>query len=257
MTSREHRDYNKGFYEKHGATESSARIISSLINSVVRPKSVVDVGCGKGVWLKQFQQLGVEQIVGIDGNWVDRKSLLIDGGAFLERDLEKPIQLDRKFDLVISLEVAEHLAPSAAERFVRSLVNLGDVVLFSAAVPHQGGVHHVNEQWPDYWVDLFSKFDFEVFDCIRRPVWQQEGVIYYYAQNCFLFASKSSDKFSQLSRYANDNSVGLLRVIHPNHYLQKIRYLEDPQVLSTLGIRILLSALRHAVFSRLGIRSSQ
>ena len=64
--------------------------------------------------------------------------------------------MNRKFDLVLSLEVAEHLPSECAEAFVESLVNLGPVILFSAAIPYQGGENHVNEQWPEYWVGVLS-----------------------------------------------------------------------------------------------------
>lgn len=242
--------YSKDFYESLDGTLLSAKIISTLVYDLVRPKSVVDVGCGKGIWLKQFEQLGVEQITGIDGKWIDKKDLLIPLAAFLERDLEKPIQINRKFDLVISLEVAEHLPQSSAETFVHSLVNLGDVVLFSAAIPHQGGDHHVNEQWPDYWENLFKKFDFVIIDCVRRPMWDQKGIVYYYAQNCFLFVSKTTARYRELFEISRNTSIGVSRAIHPGHYLQKMRYLEDPKTLSTLGIRLLVAALTHAICSK-------
>ena len=65
-----------------------------------------------------------------------------------QRDLAQPLQIDRRFDLALSLEVAEHLPPECGSEFVQTLTDLSSVILFSAAIPFQGGTDHLNEQWP-------------------------------------------------------------------------------------------------------------
>src|SRR5208282_4073034 len=103
----------------------SARKVVPTIMELVQPRTVFDIGCGVGQWLAAFQQLGVEDILGVDGDYVDRAQLLIPPEKFLGRDLSRPLDINRRADLVVSLEVAEHLPPEAAETFVVSLVRLG------------------------------------------------------------------------------------------------------------------------------------
>jgi SAM-dependent methyltransferase len=113
-------------------------------------RSVVDFGCGSGVWLAAWQRLVVDDVIGVDGEQA-RSSLKISAERFLAADLRKPIRLGRRFDLAQSLEVAEHLPPQSASVFVETLTTHAPLILFSAAVPGQGGEHHVNEQPPEYW----------------------------------------------------------------------------------------------------------
>lgn len=152
--------YTGAFYKTHrDGSRRSARQIVPLVLELVQPKSVIDVGCGVGTSLSVFNQCGVEDFYGIDGDYVDRNILEIPEQRFFVSDLTEPIQLNRQFDLVVSLEVAEHLPDTCAEIFVDSLTKLGPVILFSAAIPHQGGTRHVNEQWPEYWARYFKRKD--------------------------------------------------------------------------------------------------
>ena len=128
-----------------------------LILETLSPRSVIDVGCGHGEWLAAVMGCGIHDILGIDGDYVDRAQLRIPATAFLARDLTRPLALEKRFDLALSLEVAEHLPASSALNFVRGLTSLAPAIVFSAAVPRQGGCHHVNEQWPWYWKELFSR----------------------------------------------------------------------------------------------------
>jgi hypothetical protein len=88
---------------------------------------------------------------------VNKNRLKIPKECFAEVELDKGISVDRKYDLAISVEVAEHLPPNAADIFIESIVKASDIVLFSAAIPFQGGTNHINEQWPEYWNKLFNK----------------------------------------------------------------------------------------------------
>jgi hypothetical protein len=113
--------------------------------------------------------------------------LCIPQGCFRAVDLSRPFQLAEFFDLAVCLEVAEHLPKQSARGLISSLVRLAPVVLFSAAVPLQGGTHHVNEQWPAYWQDLFEQHGYRMLDLIRKEIWSKPEVQFWYRQNIFLF----------------------------------------------------------------------
>ncbi len=199
----------------------SAQEIIPILWEFVQPKRVIDVGCGTGTWLSAFQEFGVKDILGIDGDWVDLKMLEIPETNFLVLDLTQPLPIEQQFDLVLSLEVAEHLPAECARIFVESLVKLGPVILFSAAVPFQGGTNHVNEQWPDYWAKLFQEQGYVAIDCVRHKIWQNERVKWYYAQNILIFAKVEYLITNPvLQKEAAKTNIFQLSLIHPELYLR-------------------------------------
>ena len=179
--------YNPKFYRDLASAQESAREILPLVLDAVKPASVIDIGCGTGNWLAIAHELGVPEILGIDRSWA-KSQLAIPPEKFIEHDLSTPLKLDRRFDLALSLEVAEHLPASAARVFVQSLCNAADVVVFSAAIPGQGGRRHVNEQWPAYWAELFQDARYDCYDFLRPRIWNNPRVTWHYAQNSLLFA---------------------------------------------------------------------
>src|SRR5215469_304150 len=164
--------YDRRFYDVQSVgSRRSAGAVVPLVMRLLAPVSVCDVGCGIGTWLSVFQEHGVRSILGIDGAHVALEMLQIPPDDFRTSDLALPLELDRRFDLAISLEVAEHLPEASAAGFVKSLTAIAPVVLFSAAVPGQGGTGHINEQWQDYWADLFAREGFVPVDAIRPAIW--------------------------------------------------------------------------------------
>ena len=185
--------YTPAFFDMlHDGAMSSARVIVPIVIELVKPRSVVDVGCGTGAWLSVLMENGVADVVGVDGSYIDRARLVIPSESFVTHDLSKPLELDRRFDLALSLEVAEHLPRASAPRFIATLVGLAPIVLFSAAIPGQGGTDHVNERWPDYWASLFAEHGFTPVDAIRPRIWTNAEVEPWYAQNILMFASRDA-----------------------------------------------------------------
>lgn len=221
--------YTESFFKsiEQSALHSAQKIIP-LVMELLQPNTVIDVGCGLGTWLSVFKEHGVEDILGIDGDYVERKKLQIPEESFLSVDLKKPLTLDRKWDLVVSLEVAEHLPDSSAEIFVNSLAKLGKVILFSAAIPFQEGENHLNEQWQDYWKKHFENIGYLPVDCIRRRVWQNSHVAYWYAQNILIYVEREYLENHQLLKQEFDNmGTSQLAIVHPEKYLQVVdKYLE-------------------------------
>jgi SAM-dependent methyltransferase len=231
-----------------GSLKSAERIVPLLIN-LIKPKSVIDIGCGIGSWLSVFKKLGIEDIFGVDGDWVKKEMLLIPPEKSLALDLKKTFCLERQFDLAISLEVAEHLPPSAAPLFVKSLTSAAPVIFFSAAIPFQGGVNHLNEQWPDYWEQYFREQGYMVIDCIRKRIWKNNDIDYFYAQNSLVFAKPELfDNNPMLKIEYEKTNPEMLSLVHPRRYLSIYM---DPK---TYGLRNLLLAIALMIKNSINIR---
>ncbi|MEH2095694.1 class I SAM-dependent methyltransferase [Nostoc sp.] len=214
--------YTEKFYNyiDNNALQGSKQIVP-FVMKLIKPKSVVDVGCGLGTWLVVCQENGAKEILGIDGNFVDENKLNIPQEYFIKHDLVTPLKLERQFDLVISLEVAEHLPIEKAESFVDTLTNLGTAILFSAAVPSQPGTKHINCQWPSYWAKIFSEKGYIVFDCFRMKFWENPDVPWWYAQNMFLFVKRSClHNYPFLEQNFSPLDEPPIAIIHPEFYLK-------------------------------------
>jgi hypothetical protein len=172
-------------------TRASARTIVPMILELFAPSSVCDVGCGRGTWLKVFEEHGIADIRGIDGERIPEDELEIQPDQVVVADLEQGVPADRRFDLAVCLEVAEHVPEAASASFIAGLVALAPAVLFSAAIPGQGGDRHVNEQWQDHWEAEFDRHGYLAIDCIRPKIWEASDVSPWYKQNILLFAERS------------------------------------------------------------------
>lgn len=230
------RYYDPKFYRELASSQESAREILPLVLDVVKPASVIDIGCGTGNWLAIARELGVGEVLGIDGPWV-KAQLAIPAEKFIEHDLSTPLRLDRRFDLALSLEVAEHLPGSAAETFVRSVCDTADVVLFSAAIPGQGGRHHMNEQWPAYWAELFQRFGYCCYDFVRPRIWNNPRVTWHYAQNALLFAHPES-------HLSFGEPVIPLSLVHPILWSSQVARLSHPGKLLESLFKAILTSVR-------------
>jgi hypothetical protein len=184
--------YGERFFASiQAGARASARRVIPLLREPLDISSVADFGCGRGAWLAEWQAAGVEDVQGVDGPYVTEDQLLVDPDRFAGHDLEAPVDLGRRFDLVQCLEVAEHLAPCHAGVIVDTLVRHGDAVLFSAAVPGQGGKHHVNERPLDFWRRLFRDRGYRAVDAVRPHLGSTSGVEPWYRYNTLLYLSEA------------------------------------------------------------------
>ena len=180
--------YGSNFYEdnQYGSYLSAIEVLKYVI-PVYKPESIVDFGCGTGTWLAAARQINRDiQIIGVDGDYVDTDMLMIDKEYFLPRDLSKELDLHRKFDIAMSLEVAEHLEEKYADIFVDTLCRHSDIILFSAAHVGQGGDGHVNEQPISYWVEKFQKRGYTWHD-IRDVFKANYDIEQWYKDNISIF----------------------------------------------------------------------
>ena len=214
----------KWFSGQVTGAHASAGVVVPLVMNLVRPDGVVDIGCGMGAWLAEFLKAGVKDVLGLDGDYIDRSMLAIPAEKFRVHDLTRPLPAERKFDLAVSLEVAEHLPAGVAEQFVNGLTQLAPVVLFSAAIPGQGGNRHVNEQWPSYWAGLFEERGYILMDPIRPAVWNEPRVEWWYKQNTFLYATRQRVACDQaLTRLAGEARTRPVDVVHPQLFMDVSR----------------------------------
>jgi SAM-dependent methyltransferase len=213
-------EYSSQYYERlsEGSSRSAAAVVPIIVE-YISPKSVIDLGCGTGAWLAEFKRHGVRDILGVDGPHVDPAGLVIHPEQFLAADLTLPLALHAQFDLAMSLEVAEHLSADKADQLVDSLTGLSSVVMFSAAIPDQGGQHHINEQWPSYWIERFKLRGYEPFDPLRRFVWDRCDVEWWYAQNLILFIRK--DELWRFPNLTNWVESGFAAYVHPRNYVRQ------------------------------------
>jgi SAM-dependent methyltransferase len=196
-------------------SRQSAEIVVPILLEYVQPTSVVDVGCGGCDWLRVFLDHGATSVLGLDGHYVDPSGIAIPRECFRAVDLSDPFDVPGPFDLAVSIEVAEHLPARAARPLVRALSAAAPVVLFSAAVPGQGGRSHMNEQWPLYWRNLFAEQGYTRLDPIRPRIWRDTRVAWWYRQNLFLFVSAAaiaqSPALQAEARLASGHDMELLQ----------------------------------------------
>ncbi len=130
----------------------SSDIVVPILIERFHPQSVLDLGCNTGGWLRSFINAGITAL-GVDGSGVK---------AAFEHDLREPFKLGYQFDLVLCLEVAEHLPEESADVLVDSAIrHARQAVIWSAATPGQGGWQHLNEQPHAYWVEKFASRGWE------------------------------------------------------------------------------------------------
>lgn len=230
--------YQQEFYrQRRAATLPAARRILGIIGEQLSWKSAVDFGCGTGTWLTVAQDLGAKRVRGYEGEWL-KTEWQDDSSMDIQRvDLAMCVPDAGEYDLAISLEVAEHLPLERAASFISQLCRAAPAVLFSAAVPGQGGDGHIHERWQDYWADLFAQQGYAVDDCIRHRIWDETAIPYWYRQNCLLFV-----------RGGQDRRVCSLNLVHPEQLLELQRRMRSPSLRDLR--RGLISWLRRRITNR-------
>lgn len=215
--------YSKNFYQRdYQRTSRSARVVVPILIDAFEGglQSVIDIGCGRGVWLDEFKKLGIGAVKGRDGPWVQSANPLIEGGEFQATDLSLPYAEPDKYDLAMTLEVAEHIDEVNADTFVDSLAKLSDTIMFSAAIEGQGGQHHVNERPLAYWIEKFATRGFKPFDPIRPRVWQNAEVCWWYRQNIVIFCREGSQMEARWQEL-HSTAPHIFDLAHPVGFQQK------------------------------------
>lgn len=232
-------------------TKSAERVVPVLID-LFAPRSVIDIGCGIGTWTRVFQDADLGKVVGVDFSVYEEDDCHIPRDSYVQADLREPYDHGERFDLALSLEVAEHLPDADADTFVETLTRHSDVVVFSAAVPGQDGQGHINNQWPSYWVEKFEKHGYMARDVLRPHFWDDEEVMVWYRQNMILFTK--TDAFDELIQTLN-KPEGVVSLIHPEMVLSTEafkRCIECGDISLIYALRIFTTTCKAFIRRKLG-----
>lgn len=223
MTENKNICYNEmGLRSNEPSNLSSAEIIVPLLIKYINPKSVLDIGCATGIWLSQFKKYGIK-VKGIDGEWVHnyKKFISEDEVQYYDFESEKKIVINEKYDLVLCLEMAEHVSAGKADYLVDVLTSASDFIYFSAATPNSGGQHHINERWQSFWRAKFKKRGYVLIDAIRPEIYTNKKCCYFYAQESFIYMNEEKlDKYPILEKMICDKI--LIDIVHPELFLNQI-----------------------------------
>lgn len=223
--------YNKTFFEQQRKSNiSSAKTIVPIVCELlerfnaISTHTVIDLGCATGNWLSVFKENGWS-VKGVDGGKISEDLLMIDKEEFVLHDFSTKYIDNMKYSIAMSLECAEHISEEAGDSLIDTLTQLSNIILFSAAIPHQRGKHHINEQYQSYWISKFEKRGFQVLDVIRPRVWNCESVRGFYAQNIFMYVKKDTEEYEKLSGLLNENVPEMYNIIHPETWENVNRFL--------------------------------
>ena len=233
--------YSAKFFEHiRGMSSKSANAAAPKILELYPARSVIDVGCGTGAWVKAFTDCGIKRAIGIDGDYVDRNQLMVASSQFISCDLSQRVDAaeifrqlgtSERFDLAITLEVGEHLPVWRAESFVDDMCMLADVVLFGAAIPFQGWAKsHINEQWQSFWAKKFCDRGYDAFDVFRPAIWSSSEIVYFYKQNTIFYVKRNAPAHAEFVARYHKPTTSMFDIVHPEHYRGKVSRLKNGYV---------------------------
>jgi Methyltransferase domain len=237
--------YDKSFYERFTAMHvPAARRVMQEFAHLAQPQSAIDIGCGDGSFLSILPEFGLVDCLGVEGPWIGEEQLQIPASQVLRRDLDQPFRVERRYDLAISIEVAEHLRPERAQTLVDDLTRLADLVLFSAAIPGQGGAHHINERWQSYWAGLFGERGYQVIDSLRPALWGNSEIPVPWRQNLLIYANdRALERWPSLLEARRRSAGQILDVVHPLAFWRA----RKPRGVGYLLTRQAPAGLRHTI----------
>lgn len=226
-------------HEIAGAVTASELIVPKVLAQLPGINSVLDVGGGAGAWAATFRSHGVATVC-VQDHPSAATHLRVGREEFQEVDFRIGFPKPIRTDLVVCLEVAEHLPIGQETALVEYLIDCGDTILFAGGVPGQGGVGHINLRPHDFWLDLFKNKGLQVYDSIRPLIINDLRIPYWYRQNIFLVSGSRAFSIPDAIFIGDD-----MDVMHKSI----LRELEHPSVRQSL--KLLFSAIQRALRRRL------
>lgn len=219
--------YSDTYFDKHEmAARNSARQVVPFVMSVLRPTSIADVGCGSGQWTKEFISNGVRKAYAFDAFASPCWGVTANSVEFQKIDLENRVADFPDVELVCWLEVAEHLSESSCSRILSDIVERTDAILFSCALPGQGGTGHISERRLSDWVSDFEEVGFCCEDILRPRFWNDEDISWWYRQNTVIFVKENSVASNAILKFQLPTFRGM-DLIHPDLFEVNRTYSKD------------------------------
>jgi SAM-dependent methyltransferase len=181
--------YDENFMSRTARNaDTAAQKIIRIVQPLLDPESVLDVGCGIGGWVKAWSESGLTTTHGVDGAYIKQNELVIPPHDFFVADLNEQFNFQYKYDIVQTLDVAEHLRPENSDAFISSLdCHCAKAIIFGAAPPGQGGENHINEQSFEFWRRKIEVRGYTAFDCIRPQIAGDTSIPFWYRFNVLLY----------------------------------------------------------------------
>jgi len=128
------------------------------IDGDIQPDSVLDAGCAMGFLVEALRHRGVDAWgVDISEYAISQVVPELQEYCWIGSIIDP---LPRRYDLIVSIEVLEHLPKEESEKAVANLCKFSDDILFSSTPNDYKEVSHFNVQPPEYWADLFARESF-------------------------------------------------------------------------------------------------
>lgn len=165
--------------------------VAPLFSEVI---TVLDLGCGMGAWSAVVESDESKSVQLVDHPSVPKSNLLVKNkDNFLGIDLDKELPPSARWDLIICIEVLEHFSTKRALELKDFIISCTDLVLFSAAIPGQGGVGHINCQRHSYWHHQFKQAGFKYYDGFKSAIVHDESIPFWIRQNLFIYYTAKYD----------------------------------------------------------------
>jgi hypothetical protein len=173
---------------------SAKYIIDEIFQYFESSTSFIDYGCGLGAWASVFESKGIQKFKCFDHPTLPKEKLLIQNKEnFFPMDLEYELPEISKVDFCICIEVLEHFSDTKGRDIINFLTSSSDLILFSAAIPNQKGVGHINEQRHNYWHNIFQSKGFMFYDGFKSELFKHENEIkFFHLQNMFIYYNDSN-----------------------------------------------------------------
>lgn len=157
-----------------------------VILGIFNPRSIIDFGCGTADILLPFEKKGLV-VKGIDGSSVCISNAMIRKENLELFDLRREYCPEIEYDLCFCLEVAEHIEEKFSRVLIENLTKVSRTVVFTAAVPGQTGISHINLKSPEWWVGKFQCYGFNLNEdltgVLKKRMEGLAGIQHYYIDN--------------------------------------------------------------------------
>lgn len=224
---------------------NARKVLQPVFGILGVPNSFLDIGGGAGSWCAAAKNLGVQRVRLVDACPPNQVIPELSQEEQVQANLEEGIPNQGQFDLVICIEVIEHLTDHAASRLIKQMTSFSNFILFSAAIPGQGGIGHISERLHEYWHNKFSQFKFDKYDVIRPMLISRSDISSIHRQNLFIYAKKEcSHSLADLPQICDD--MELIRAEH----LKSLYHKEPIDLRTALGS--IPNALKRSIGRRVG-----